>query len=51
VLLPVLWMSGHPGFQLRTIWILGSTSVVLHAAANLLFVQRQIRRQEALAAP
>jgi putative MATE family efflux protein len=51
VLMPVLWMAGHPGFELRTIWILGSTSVVLHAAANLLFVHRQIRRQEALVVP
>ena len=51
VLVPVLWLAGHAGFELRTIWILSSASVVLHAAANLGFVHRQIRRQEAIAAP
>ena len=51
VLAPVLWLAGRAGFELRTIWILSSASVFIHAAANLILVQRQIRRQAAVAAP
>jgi putative MATE family efflux protein len=51
VFVPVLWLAGRAGFELRTIWILSSIAVFIHAAANLTVVHWQIRRQEALAAP
>jgi putative MATE family efflux protein len=50
VLGPVLWLAARPGFDLRVIWYLSLVAVVVHAAANWLLVQRQIRRAEAAAA-
>jgi putative MATE family efflux protein len=50
VLGPVLWLAARPGFDLRIIWYLSLAAVVVHAAANWLLVQRQIRRAEAAAA-
>jgi hypothetical protein len=50
VLVPVVWLAARPGFDLRVIWYLSLAAVVLHAAANWMLVQRQIRRAEADAA-
>jgi putative MATE family efflux protein len=50
VLVPVLWLAARPGFDLRVIWYLSLAAVLLHAAANWLLVQRQIRRAEAAGA-
>jgi putative MATE family efflux protein len=47
VLGPVLWLSARPGFELTIIWYLSLIAVVIHAAANWLLVQRQIRLAEA----
>jgi putative MATE family efflux protein len=51
IFVPVLWLASRPGFDLRVIWYLSVATMVVHAAANFLLVSRQIRRQEALAAP
>jgi putative MATE family efflux protein len=51
VFVPVLWLSTRPGFDLRVIWYLSVGSVLVHALANFLLVQRQIRRQEARPVP
>ena len=50
VFVPVLWLAARPGFDLRVIWYLMAASVCLHAAANWMLVQRQIRLAEAAAA-
>jgi Na+-driven multidrug efflux pump len=50
VLGPVIWLATRPGFNLTIIWYLSLVAVVVHAAANWLLVQRQIRRAEAAAA-
>jgi putative MATE family efflux protein len=50
VLGPVLWLAARPGFQLTIIWYLSLAAVVVHAGANWLLVQRQIRRAERAAA-
>jgi len=47
VFVPVLWLAARPGFDLHVIWYLSAASVVLHAIANWLLVQRQIRLAEA----
>jgi Na+-driven multidrug efflux pump len=47
VLGPVLWLAARPGFELTIIWYLSLAAVVVHAAANWLLVQRQIRLAEA----
>jgi len=49
VLGPVIWLAARPGFDLKIIWYLSLAAVALHAAANWLLVQRQIRRAEAVA--
>jgi putative MATE family efflux protein len=51
VLGPVLWLASRPGFELTLIWYLSLGAVVVHAAANFLLVQRQIRLQEARFVP
>jgi putative MATE family efflux protein len=51
VFVPVLWLAARPGFQLTVIWYLSVATVVVHAAANFLLVQRQIRLQEARLVP
>jgi hypothetical protein len=51
VFVPVLWLARRPGFELTTIWYLSASSMVVHAAANLVLVERQIRRQEARLVP
>ena len=48
---PVLWLAARPGFDLKVIWYLSVATVVVHAAANFLLVQRQIRLQEARLVP
>jgi putative MATE family efflux protein len=50
VFVPVLWLAARPGFELRVIWYLSAASVLIHAAANWLLVQRQIRLAEGAAA-
>ena len=50
VLVPVLWLAARPGFDLKIIWYLSVAAVALHATANWLLVQRQIRHAEAAAA-
>ena len=51
VLGPVLWLASRPGFELTLIWYLSLGAVVVHAAANFLLVQRQIRLLEARLVP
>ena len=51
VFAPVLWLAARPGFDLKVIWYLSVATVVVHAAANFLLVQRQIRLQEARLVP
>jgi putative MATE family efflux protein len=51
VFVPVLWLARRPGFELTTIWYLSVASLAVHAAANLVLVERQIRRQEARLVP
>ena len=50
VLGPVVWLAARPGFDLTVIWYLSLVAVVVHAAANWLLVQRQIRLAETAAA-
>jgi putative MATE family efflux protein len=50
VLGPVIWLAARPGFNLNVIWYLSLVAVVVHAAANWLLVQRQIRLAETAAA-
>ena len=45
VAVPVLWMAGLPGFQLRWIWYLGTASIWVHAAANVFILQREFRHR------
>jgi Na+-driven multidrug efflux pump len=49
VLAPVIWLAARPGFELTMIWYASLVAVVVHAAANWLLVQRQIRLAEATA--
>jgi len=51
VFVPVLWLAARPGFDLKVIWYLSVATVVVHATANFLLVQRQIRLQEARLVP
>ena len=51
VFVPVFWLAARPGFDLHVIWYLSVASLLLHAAANLLLVRAQIRRQELAAVP
>lgn len=51
VFVPVLWLARRPGFELTTIWYLSVASMAVHAVANLVLVERQIRRQEAPLVP
>jgi putative MATE family efflux protein len=46
VFVPVLWLAARPGFDLKVIWYLSVATLVVHAAANFLLVQRQIRLQD-----
>jgi len=48
VLGPVIWLAARPGFDLKIIWYLSLAAVAVHATANWLLVQRQIRRAEAV---
>ncbi len=50
VLGPVVWLASRPGFELTIIWYLSVAAVVVHATANWLLVQRQIRLAETTAA-
>ena len=50
LLYPVVWLAARPGFDLTVIWYLSLVAVVVHAAANWLLVQRQIRLAETAAA-
>jgi Na+-driven multidrug efflux pump len=43
VAVPVVLMSRVAGFQLTWIWYLGATALWLHAAANVLILQREFR--------
>ena len=45
---PVIWLAARPGFDLKIIWYLSLAAVAVHATANWLLVQRQIRRAEAV---
>ena len=51
VFVPVLWLAARPGFDLKVIWYLSVATLVVHAAANFLLVQRQIRLQEVRLVP
>jgi putative MATE family efflux protein len=41
--LPALWLSRQPGFQLVDVWHLSVASVIVQAAASLLLVRWQLR--------
>jgi len=49
VLGPVIWLAARPGFRLSIIWYLSVVALLLHAAANWLLIQRQIRLAETAA--
>jgi putative MATE family efflux protein len=43
VAVPVLWLSGTPGFELRWIWYISAAGVVAHLAMSLLLLRREFR--------
>jgi putative MATE family efflux protein len=43
VAIPIVWLAGLPGFQLKWIWYLSVAAVALQMAANLLLLQRELR--------
>lgn len=42
---PAIWLSGHPGFELHDLWILSFCTVVLQAGVCLAFLRREFRRR------
>jgi len=42
--LPALWLSSRPGFELRQVWYLSVATVALQAATSLLLLLREFRR-------
>jgi putative MATE family efflux protein len=43
--IPAMWLSTRPGFQIRHIWILSVTTVVVQLAVSLLLLRREFRRK------
>ena len=43
--LPMVWLSQHPGFEIRTVWYLSVGSQILQAGLNLLLLARELRRK------
>jgi putative MATE family efflux protein len=48
--LPVVWMSRQPGFQLRHVWYLSVATVALQALTSWLLLKREFRRRLPLTA-
>lgn len=44
-MLPALWLSRQPGFELRQLWWLSVTTMTLQAALCVFLVQREFRRR------
>jgi putative MATE family efflux protein len=51
VAVPLLWLSRQPGFQLKWIWYLSAVAVALQMCANLLLLQRELRRRFEVSTP
>jgi Na+-driven multidrug efflux pump len=51
VIVPMLLLSGVPGFTLRWVWYLAAGSSVLHLTMNLLLLRREFARRLAFPAP
>ena len=45
VAIPVVLLSQVQGFRLLWVWLIGAVSIWLHAAANLLMLEREFRRR------
>ncbi len=43
--LPVFWLSGRAGFQIRTVWHLSVVSQLVQAGLNLLLLRRELGRK------
>jgi hypothetical protein len=43
--IPAMWLSTRPGFQIRHIWILSVSTVVVQLAVSLLLLRREFRRK------
>jgi putative MATE family efflux protein len=43
--LPALWLSHMPGFQIRHVWYLSVASILFQACANLLLLRREFRKK------
>jgi putative MATE family efflux protein len=43
--IPAMWLSTRPGFQIRHIWLLSVTTVVVQLAVSLLLLRREFRRK------
>jgi Na+-driven multidrug efflux pump len=48
--LPVVWMSRQPGFQIRHVWYLSVATVALQALTSWLLLRREFRRRLPLTA-
>lgn len=44
--IPVYWLAGRPGFQVRHVWYLSVATIVIHAAASVWLLRRQFRQIE-----
>ena len=42
---PVLWLSGQPGFRVEHVWMLSVASVLLQAVLSLLLLRGQLQRR------
>ncbi|GAB3389644.1 MATE family efflux transporter [Lysobacter fragariae] len=49
--LPAVWMSRQPWFQLHHLWLLSMTTMALQAVISLVLLQREFRRRLPLPAP
>lgn len=43
--LPAIWLSQHPGFELRQLWLLSVATTVLQALTVLWLLRRELRRR------
>jgi Na+-driven multidrug efflux pump len=48
--IPVLFLSGMPGFSLRWVWLLSAVTVFAQMALSLLLLRREFRRRLTFAA-
>ncbi|MDT0814972.1 MATE family efflux transporter, partial [Staphylococcus pseudintermedius] len=43
--LPAIWLSQHPGFEVRQLWLLSVATTVLQALTVLWLLRRELRRR------